>query len=41
MINSLKQAVAGQGVELDVTLAEMTPQERQSFFRMEQQNWRS
>jgi len=23
-----------------VTLAEMTPQERQSFFRMEQQNWR-
>jgi len=40
MINSLQQAVTNQGVELDVTLAEMTPQERQSFFMMEQQNWR-
>ena len=40
MINSLKQAVADQGVELDVTLKEMTPQERQSFFAMEHQNWR-
>lgn len=40
MINNLRQAVADQGVELNVTLAEMTPQERQSFFMMEQQNWR-
>ena len=39
MINSLRQAVAGQGVELDATLAEMTPQERQVFFTMSQQNW--
>ncbi len=40
MINSLKQAVSDQGAALDVTLAEMTPQERQSFFTMENQNWR-
>ncbi len=39
MINSLRQAVAGQDVELDATLAEMTPQERQVFFTMSQQNW--
>ena len=40
MINSLQQAVAGHGVELHITLAEMTPAERQAFFRAEQQNWR-
>lgn len=40
MINSLRQAVSDQDVELDVTLAEMTPQERQRFFMMEQQNWK-
>ena len=40
MINSLGQAIADQGVKLNVTPAEMTPQERQSCFRMEQQNWR-
>ena len=40
MINSLRQAVADQNVELNVTLAEMTAQERQRFFMMEQQNWR-
>ena len=40
MINSLQQAVADQNVELNVTLAEMTAQERQRFFMMEQQNWR-
>jgi metal-sulfur cluster biosynthetic enzyme len=40
MINRLKQAVSDQGAALDVTLAEMTPKERQRFFTMEQQNWR-
>ena len=40
MINGLRQAVADQGVKLNVTLVEMTLQERQSFFRMEQRNWR-
>jgi len=40
MINGLKQAVSDQGAALDVTLAEMTPQERQSFFTMELQNWK-
>ncbi len=40
MINRLKQAVSDQGSVLDVTLAEMTPQERQRFFTMEQQNWK-
>jgi len=40
MVNGLKHAVADQGVEVNVTLAEMTPQERQSFFTLERQNWR-
>jgi len=40
MINSLQQAVADQGVKVQVALAEMTPQERQRFFMMEQQNWK-
>lgn len=39
MINSLKEAVSQQGAVLDVTLAEMTPEERQRFFAMEQENW--
>ena len=41
MINSLRQAVADQSVELDVALAEMTPAERQRFLTLEQQNWRA
>ena len=41
IINDLQQAVADQGGELKVTLAEMTPEERQAFFKMEQQNWRT
>jgi metal-sulfur cluster biosynthetic enzyme len=41
MTRSLRQAVASQGAELEVELAEMTPAERQRFFMLEQRNWRS
>ena len=41
MVNTLKKAASDEGVELDVGLAEMTPEERERFFTMGQQNWKS
>jgi metal-sulfur cluster biosynthetic enzyme len=40
MVDSLQQAVAGFGVELEIQVTEMTPAERQQFLTLEQQNWK-
>ncbi len=41
LVNSLYQAVKGQGYELvKVYIAQMTEEERQAFFQKEQKHWR-
>jgi len=42
MANSLQQAVMGvdSGFQVEISFAEMTPQERTKFFQMEQEGWK-
>jgi ATP-binding protein involved in chromosome partitioning len=40
LVNSLRNAVAGLGVELEVKIAEMNDDERQAFLAMEQESWK-
>ena len=39
MIEALRQAVSDKGASLEVSLGEMTPDERERFFHLEQKNW--
>ena len=39
MVEALQQVAASKGANLDVSLDEMTPAERERFFHLEQQNW--
>jgi ATP-binding protein involved in chromosome partitioning len=40
LVNSLRNAVVGLGVELEVKIAEMNDNERQAFLAMEQESWK-
>jgi metal-sulfur cluster biosynthetic enzyme len=40
LVNSLREAVAALGVQLEVEVAEMNEEERQTFLAMEQESWR-
>ena len=40
LVNSLREAVAALGVQLEVEIAEMNEEERQSFLVMEQESWK-
>jgi metal-sulfur cluster biosynthetic enzyme len=40
LVNSLREAVAVLGVQLEVEIAEMNEEERQAFLAMEQENWK-
>jgi metal-sulfur cluster biosynthetic enzyme len=40
LVNSLREAVAALGIELEIEIAEMNEKERQAFLAMEQQSWK-
>ena len=40
LVNSLREAVAALGVQLEVEVAEMNEEERQVFLAMEQESWK-
>jgi ATP-binding protein involved in chromosome partitioning len=40
LVNSLREAVAALGVQLEVEIAEMNEEERQAFLAMEQESWK-
>ena len=40
LVNSLREAVAALGVQLEVDVAEMNEKERQAFLAMEQESWK-
>jgi metal-sulfur cluster biosynthetic enzyme len=40
LVNSLMEAVAALGVQLEVEIAEMNEEERQAFLAMEQESWK-
>jgi len=40
LLNSLREAVAALGVQLEVEIAEMNEEERQAFLAMEQESWK-
>jgi metal-sulfur cluster biosynthetic enzyme len=40
LVNSLREAVAASGVQLEVEIAEMNEEERQAFLAMEQESWK-
>jgi metal-sulfur cluster biosynthetic enzyme len=40
LVNSLREAVAKLGVQLEVELAQMNDEERQAFLAMEQESWK-
>lgn len=41
LVNSLRQAVMKLGAEVDITVAEMSQEERRAFLAMEQESWDS
>jgi metal-sulfur cluster biosynthetic enzyme len=40
LVNSLREAVAALGVQLEVEIAEMNEEERRAFLAMEQESWK-
>jgi metal-sulfur cluster biosynthetic enzyme len=40
LVNSLREAVAALGVQLEVEIAEMNEEERQAFLAMEKESWK-
>ncbi len=40
LVNSLREAVAALGIQLEVEVAEMNEEERQAFLAMEQESWK-
>jgi len=40
LVNSLREAVAALGVQLEVEITEMNDKERQAFLAMEQESWK-
>jgi metal-sulfur cluster biosynthetic enzyme len=40
LVNSLREAVAALGVQLEVEIAEMNEEERQAFLTMERESWK-
>lgn len=40
LVNSLREAVAALGLQLEVEVAEMNEEERQAFLAMEQESWK-
>jgi metal-sulfur cluster biosynthetic enzyme len=40
LVNSLREAVAALGVQLEVEIAQMNEEERQAFLAMEQESWK-
>ena len=40
LVNSLREAVAALGVQLEVEITEMNDKERQVFLAMEQESWK-
>jgi len=40
LVNSLREAVAALGVQLEVEIAQMNDEERQAFLAMEQESWK-
>jgi metal-sulfur cluster biosynthetic enzyme len=40
LVNSLREAVAALGIQLEVAVVEMNEEERQVFLAMEQESWK-
>jgi len=40
LVNSLREAVVGLGLEAEVRVTEMNQEERQAFLAMEQESWK-